>query len=310
MRALLPVALAAFLFLSSIAYAADIGPRETESAWRAVVNYLTWEKTWFGTIAVENCYRRWAGKRVQVTFHLFSPTYYRAPSRWWLKCAADDKESPRVSAMTVRIEDTVLNYDLISAAPEPNGLQRKAVVRLLPSPDLMEPDCRDRGTAQWNAQYRDHGVPSTQEKRLLPRITPRPLPRVGESLQNTVVLQAVQRSMAYFLRRRYFEPAPPGSLQKQWPPELLERVRRSKRLLLGRFSNDDPALLVWYEGDEMVYRLDFPTAEVLADDQVCMVMEDAPAELGFDDAKVQKRLSQRLKRDGIVLELPNWGNPQ
>ncbi len=275
--------------------------RDIDIAWSAVRTLWSWQKFWYGSIDAERCFKRWVGKRVHVTFRQFPLTSYRAGRLPATPCEGCSGEGPRVESMRVQIEDTVLKYRVDAASPGPGGLEKKAYATIL-EPD--PPGCRDaEETRRWNERYRVEGVPAVTETRLLRVIEPHRLPPVEENLRDEAVLKFVQRSIAYSRPPRPSDPPPAGRPPKPVSPERLAQIAGSRTVLVGRFSRSDPFLLLWYQGDDTVYQLEFPGPDVLADEKMCVFLFGAPSSQ-VPDTKEERMLKAKLAKNSIVVEVP------
>ncbi len=113
--------------------------------------------------------------------------------------------------------------------------------------------------------------------------------------------------MEFFISYYYFEPVPLGEPLRKFSSELLEKIKHSNRILLARFNNADPFLLVYYEGDNKAYRLDFPSDNILSRGNICMHVYSADPYLGAVSGSVKDKvmgyLLNKLKENSIELQI-------
>lgn len=283
--------------LAVAAFAGENSKSVSTPAWGAISNFLSWEKFWYGEFYGGACYNRLIGKRVRVGFK--QDTIVGTPRIF--QCDRTNRKEVRVNSFTAYIPGTNILF-------EGSWLSTKPVSQIVMGSSVgcnaeeMEPRIsnflKDPNTVFIKIQ--------------IPRIEAYTLPAIDENLKKQVVLEAAKRSMASFIKYRYFEPAPYGEIKYKDSEELIDNVRKNKKILLGRFRESDPFLLVYYEGDNNIYQLDFPSIAVLEDNNLCMEVYSAShymgpgpyAEGSEKPEQIRHDLLEKLKANSIELTLP------
>jgi hypothetical protein len=284
------------LCFATICYANDSASEESiRSIWKSIESYLQWNNFWFRHFSGEECYKRLIGKKELVTL-IFSEAEFGDN-----KCHYIEKDSKRyyvpeeglanIGIITLYIEHTNMLFTIVKEG-------KKYVATI----DIGEGSgkCKAGPLIKDSLKRKLKKEKSVKElkKLKIPKINPIKFPDKVQNLNNKVVLNSIKRSMSALIYKHYLA----GELESKVP----NSIRAKTRLLIGRFRDDDPFLLVYYEGDNTIYVFDFPSLDILSDQNVCMeartrYMLDQPQ--GEDERAFFDSLYNRLKANSIELEL-------
>jgi hypothetical protein len=292
-----------------------------EQAWKAVIQYLSWTKFWYGEFFGERCYRRLVGKRLPVTF-----SYH-------LNSLSQPAESTNTNECQSERRRVFLNYGNVEILGTNTLFKLHGLSDVTTRPykyrAFIVLGCSSDASCSPNEEYHyllnrspdgesleSPWTHSSPEITLIPEIQPLDMSTWKESPHHAHVLKAVQRSMVRVLTRYYVD-GPSGERRAEISPALLADVKGHRKMLVGKFFNADPGILVYYEGDRQVYYVDFPKAEILSDDRYCMHVFSADPYLGYDLPRdeqqreaIMEELVQKLNVHSIELLLPEdwWGS--
>jgi hypothetical protein len=297
---------------SPACFALSPNTEDTQLAWQAVLDYLAWEKYWQGTFFGESCYQHFQGQSVPVHFSYVGSCSAFAQSSPQSPCDGSERESVPIESFTVQIADSVLLYSVEGDRPalSPSDLKYRAgIIPFAADPDdpcLIFPDTYSLFQAKYR---RDPCAIEWTQHMMIPPISQQKPPRTCDPQHEAIVFQAVQRTMSHYLRAKYVDPSIP---QESHVSTLRDQVKAHTHILLGRFTLRDPYLLVYYPGDETLYQLEFPSVDLLADQQICLKVYHAGMYMGPDyvDEHTVKMLDQHLiqnvQEHSFQLELREW----
>jgi hypothetical protein len=266
---------------------------QPEIAVQALFRYLAWEKFWSGEFYGENCYNKIVGKKVRLAI------------RQWTGPAGahvfHNKEEQEQIVQRKIFEVYIPGTNFLTHG---EWLGEKPVAQIdmgSAPPGCNINDLEPRVTNLLNDPH------TKFLNMVLPAIVPLQLPSAAENLKALNILDAVKRSMEYYLNDYYFQPAPYGEPQRKISKERLERIKRTSRLLLARFNRTDPFLLVYYEGDDKAYQLEYPSVDILSQKNVYLQVGSAGPYLGEVSSsvrdKVMNHLLSQIKRNSVALQL-------
>jgi hypothetical protein len=265
---------------------------------KAIIKFLSWEKYWYGTFFGEDCYNKLLGKTVRIAIR----QNLRQEVARTFRCGSRRDEIIMQKTFDGYISNTnFLIYGI--------WLGNKPVAEI--SMGSAPPGCNVDDLKPMVKDLFKDGKTS-YIKVVLRRVKSHSLPSIEDNLKNLLVLDAVRRSMRSFIDYYYFQPALSGEPQRTFSSELLEKIKQTDEILLGRFNEDDPFLLVYYNGDNKVYILDFPIKDMLIDSSICVQVYSAQPYLGEASStlkeNVMKHLMDTLKNNSIHLNFGKKGN--
>jgi len=265
-------------------------------AWKAIGNYLSWQNYWYGGFYGGKCYDKYVGKTVTVNFTYFTALEAFSHISHTYECDSSKRKYVQSGNFGVYIKQVDLAF-IVDGLPEVYGLTNKPRPYLtIQDIDCSQPKYKaDKFNPRlWDISY--------VERIRLPKIEQHELPLLENNLQNKTVLAAVMRSMRCFLANEIVEAKRDGSF-KNYSGNL---KGDNNKILLGRFRDDDPYLLVYYKGNNKVYILDFLPNELLLNPDLCMTAYSAIPNSGNDNVSLPYDMSpliERLKRNSIELSL-------
>jgi len=269
-------------------------------AWQTITSYLSWEKYWFGKFSGENCFNRLIGKKVDVTYWKFNAPGPLGVNKVTFTCNHSKRKEVRIGSFLVQVSDTILKYRVLELSDVP-GSRVKASSTFVAPYDAH--DCKEEGTQLWAEKYRkEEGTTEVKVPQTLKKIPRYKVPTLEEGLHDQRLLNAVRRTMVHYLKQRYFEEPSNGKVKEKFPRESIEKIKASNKLLVARFRETDPYLLVYYPGDGNIYEMDFPTTEILSNDDLCMEVYQTSS---YHDVSFA---AKQLRGNSIQLDLPNWAN--
>lgn len=294
---LLVCVLFSVFFTANVAFADDAKDLK-ERAWQAVVDTLSWKKFWYGGFHGEECYNKLINKEVPVTFF-----YTKFEKDFTNECDFYDQKEIKSDYIIVYIEHTnvLFNVDGLSEKPratigigEVNCERGNLFTKEGKVDDLIK--------TKINELIKQEKAKVEKKNFVVPKIKTLPLPAKEDNLKNKVVLEVVKRTIISLIDYYYLA----DNVKKYVSEQELEKINKNKKVLIGRFRETDPYLLVYYEGDNTIYFLDFPSPHTLTDKNLCLSERtsyklDHPK--GEDEKKFFQSLFDRLKSNGIALDL-------
>lgn len=295
----LPFITAAGTDTSASNYVEQTYDRE-ERAWKAVMDYLRWEKYWYGTHYAEECLSRLTGKKIPVTFYYVSRKSNYALLQKGI-CDTCNDAAEAIDSMVVSIGDSVLQFLVvgISDADDVNTKLRASIIPFDTDPaDRCKPS---HEYEQFSRKYReDSSVSISVHEKLISGIREGDYtPTAGKDMsQDAFVIDAVRKSVQLY--RRVHSPA-----------KVSAQAGLSKtKLRLGYFRSSDPYLLVYVPSEDHVYWIEFPSYEVLMRKSGCMEVFNESFYMGPNgehSTEVAKRarqhMIQRLMAQSLVIEM-------
>jgi hypothetical protein len=269
---------------------------------QSVMNYLEWEKYWFGKFYGEECYRDLVGKNIDVTFYEIDHRSGFAQQMPSSDCDFCKRQSTKADSVTVIIGDTVLQY----VVRKGSSFDDKFSISLIPTDTDKHNPCLPTPE---NLKYRqmielDKWTSKATQKTVLEAITVIERATEETNSSNRYVIEAVQRTMTNYLQKKCEEKVT-GS-KKDRPT-----IKQSRELFLGKFHKNDPYLLVYYPGDDTVYQLNFPSIKMLSQSDTCMEVFRAGIFLGThgevkksEQQTIYRQMLNKLKQNSIRIELP------
>ena len=265
----------------------------------SIVHYLQWQDFWYGTFTGEECYTKLIGKEVQLS--LFHKDANVSSGKCKYFKPKDDAGHYKqmgnlISAniITVHIDGT----NMLFTVQDLEGKPRASI-------DLADTSTCRLGNLVRNAIDQLSELPMKKKENIklkIPNVDPLKLPPRDDNVRNQVVIKAVKRSMSAIINYYYFsEP-----IWKLKSVEKLDRIKGSKKLLVGRYRDIDPYLFIYFEGDNAIYLLDFPSIDSLKNPEMCMEDKtryqlDYPK--GDEEKKFFQSILAKLKNNSIEVEL-------
>jgi hypothetical protein len=254
---------------------------------KAITNYLQWAEYWQGHFAGEECYKALIGKEVNVTTYQTKVRLY-----------SNDCDSSKQREI---YEDLIYAYiDFTNVLFVLGGCPEKYTAGIVLGdagaciPGKLVGGRLDSLTKE-NLQV-------LTVKTRIPGLEPLKLPRIEENLNNRLVIEAVKRSMPGPINNQTANKATKQHVE----PWSVEKKKDDKRVLVGRFREVDPYLLVYFEGNNTIYKFEFPCFENTNDLSKCLsevtrYRLDYPK--GNDEEEYFKSLLDKLRASSIEVEL-------
>ena len=299
----------------------DAQPIDTDAAWESVVHYLAWTKFWYGEFLGEACYNTLVGQTLPVTFTAALNAFSQTPeSSKTHACDWHRQQDVVVNFGNVFISGTNLLFKLDGVSEVTSRPYKYRAFIVLGG--FSDEQCHH------NQEFYDMLRPQTDqpeseltiafsEYRVMPMIDPIRGRDVESMREHQIIVAAVQRSIISYLQHRYFRPPLPGEVRNEVSAAQRAALREKRTLLIGNFTPNDPRILVYYEGDQVIYEVDFPKTDILADRAYCMEVSSAnpylPYDLPIDQEKkeaLRRYLRQQIQANSMTVELPeNWWMP-
>ncbi len=296
-RLLLIVVIVMLLFPITQNDAAEIG--SYRRVMDSMVHYLQWHEFWYGSFIGKSCYSELIGKEVSVSlFHKQAEVSSGECKYSGRKDSTGYYEQigNLISADIIRVYIDKTN--MLFTIEDLSGKPRASI-------DLAETSTCQLGNLVRSALDELSDIPTVKKETArirIPEVDPLKLPSTDDSLRNETVIKGVKRSMSAIIKYYYFN----ESVWKLKSIEKLNKIKGSKRLLVGRYRDVDPYLFVYFEGDNTIYLIDFPSIDSLKNPKRCMedrtrYQLDYPK--GDDEKRFFQSIFEKLRDNSIELKL-------